>query len=225
MTEWTPVSADHCSTRGRARNPLTSISGIGAMEHNLGCYGSNGVSGRKRTHHALPNNTDETAVVQALTQTSREGFQWAQYLHRAIVTSDTSGYNYWWCAQQADNDESLIRLDGDAFEVSARLWAFASYFRFARPGSVRIGATSDVETIYVTAFVNKNGTVAIPVINRAHFAFDVTITLAGLRVSRYSEFLTDNSHNVTLVKKNERLWGFMLRATVEPRAVKTFWLE
>ena len=83
--------------------------------------------------------------------------------------------------------------------MSARLWAFASYFRFAGPGAKRIAAHSDVENVYVSAYVNQNGSVAIPIINAAHFAYDVTVDLLGLNVATATAYLTDNDHNVTIV--------------------------
>ncbi|PTB64958.1 glycoside hydrolase family 30 protein [Trichoderma citrinoviride] len=153
-----------------------------------------------------------------------EGLQWALYMHNAFVNSETSGYTHWWCAQNSNGDNALIRLDGDSYEVSARLWAFAQYFRFARPGSVRIDAISDVENVYVTAYLNKNGTVAIPVINAAHFPYDLSIDLEGIKKRKLSEYLTDNSHNVTL-QSRYKISGNNLKVTVEPRAMKTFWLE
>ncbi|EEA19700.1 hypothetical protein TMatcc_009845 [Talaromyces marneffei ATCC 18224] len=153
-----------------------------------------------------------------------EGLQWALYMHNAFTNSDTSGYNHWWCAG-GGADNVLISITGNSYEVSSRLWAFASYFRFARPGSVRIGATSSVENVYVSAYENKNGTVSIPVINAAHFPYEVTIDLKGLKVGkRVSTFLTDNSHNVTLMDQSA-LHGSVLQATVPPRAVQVFWLE
>jgi glucosylceramidase len=144
-------------------------------------------------------------------------------MHNAFVNSDTSGYTHWWCAGEA-GDNTLIMLTSTGFEVSSRLWAFAQYFRFARPGAVRVGATSDVENVYVSAYVNKNGTVAIPIINAAHFAYDVDIDLIGVRAKQASAFLTDNSHSVELVDQF-RLQGSSIKVTVEPRAMKTFWLE
>lgn len=87
---------------------------------------------------------------------------------RAVVDADKRPR---WCAQNTTGDNALIRLQYDSFFVSRRLWAFAGYFRFARPGSVRVDAQSSVEEVYVSAYVNKNGTVAIPVINAAHFQY------------------------------------------------------
>ncbi|KAI1625331.1 glucosylceramidase [Exophiala viscosa] len=152
-----------------------------------------------------------------------EGFQWALYMHNAFVNSDTSGYTHWYCAQNTTYDNALIRLDYDNYFVSARLWAFASYFRFARPGSVRIEATSSAENLYVSAYVNTNGTVAIPVVNEAHFPYTVTIDLTGINATTAAAYLTDNNHNVTLVGQMQ-IAG-TLHATVEPRAMKTFFLS
>jgi glucosylceramidase len=154
-----------------------------------------------------------------------EGFQWAIYMHNAFTRSSTSGYTHWWCAQNTTGDNALIRLNGDSYQVSARLWAFAGYFRFARPGSVRVDASSDAEDVYVSSFVNENGTVAIPVVNAAHFAQSVKVDLAGLgHLTKGSAYLSDNTHNVSLVDHFElRENGFT--AMVEPRSMKTFFLE
>ena len=145
-------------------------------------------------------------------------------MHNAFVNSDTSGYTHWWCVESGSGDNALVLLNKDSYAVSSRLWAFASFFRFARPGSIRIGATSDVENVYVSAYINKNGTVAIPVINAAHFAYNLTISLSGITAKKVSAYLTDNNHNVTLLSRCT-FSGSTLNFMVEPRAMKTFWLE
>lgn len=146
-------------------------------------------------------------------------------MHNAFTRSSTSGYTHWWCAQNTTGDNALIRLDGDSYYTSARLWAFASYFRFARPGSVRVDAISDAEDVYVSSFVNSNGTVAVPVVNAAHFAQNVMVDLSGLgALTRGSAYLTDNNHNVSLVDQFG-LQNNCFSAMVEPRSMKTFFLE
>lgn len=75
-----------------------------------------------------------------------------------------AGWLNWWCTWTSP-DAPLIVVNGTDYQVAARLWAFSGYFRFARPGAARIDSSSDVEDIYVTAWENTNGTVAIPVIN------------------------------------------------------------
>lgn len=159
-----------------------------------------------------------------ITGDDAEGFQWALYMHNAFVNSDTSGYTHWWCAQNTTGDNALIRLQYDEYFISARLWAFASYFRFARPGSVRVDAQTSVEEVYVSAYVNTNGTVSVPVINAAHFAYDLVIDLFGANVSTVTEYLTDNNHNVTMVGQYA-VNGSDYQCSVEPRAMKTFFFE
>jgi glucosylceramidase len=146
-------------------------------------------------------------------------------MHNAFTRSSTSGYTHWWCAQNTTGDNALIRLSNDSYTISARLWAFAGYFRFARPGSVRVDASSDAEDVYVSAFVNVNGTVAVPVVNAAHFARKVRVQLSGVGgVRRGGAWLTDNGHNVSEVGRVEvRGGGF--EAMVEARSLKTFFLE
>ncbi|ORY03134.1 glycoside hydrolase family 30 protein [Clohesyomyces aquaticus] len=161
-----------------------------------------------------------------------EGFQWALYMHNAFVNADTSGYLHWWCSQNssgttAGSDAVLIKLPYNSFEVSRRLWAFAGYFRFARPGSVRIDAMSSAETLYVSAFENKNGTIAIPVINAAHFERDVDIKVDGcakLGKKMATAYLADNEHNNTAVARYT-VKGGVIRASVLPRSMTTFFLE
>jgi len=120
----------------------------------------------------------------------------------------------------------LVRLANDSFEVSRRLWAFAGYFRFARPGSVRVDATSSAENVLVTAFENTNRTMAIPVINEAHFTRQVEVNLEGceLKMQRATAYLADNEHNNTMVG-SYRFNGSSFMASVPPRSMTTFFLE
>ena len=146
-------------------------------------------------------------------------------MHNAFINSDTSGYLHWRCAQNTTGDGALIRLQYDEYFVSARLWAFASYFRFARPGSVRVDAQSSApDEVYVSAYVNKNGSVAIPVINAAHFPYDLDIDLMGTNVSTVTAYLTNNGHNVTMVGTG-RVNGSTFSTRIEPRAMKTYFLQ
>lgn len=151
--------------------------------------------------------------------------------HDAFVYSDTSGYLHWWCAQNntgetAGSDAILVRLANNSFEVSRRLWAFAGYFRFARPGSVRIDATSNAENLLVTAFENVNATLAIPVINEAHFERQVQINMDGCHLQKgiATAYLADNDHNNTMVA-NYHVNGSSFLESVPARSMTTFFLE
>lgn len=151
--------------------------------------------------------------------------------HNAFVNADTSGYLHWWCSQNSTgltsgSDAVLIRLGYDSIEVSRRLYAFAGFFRFARPGSVRIDANSTAETMYVSAFENTNGTLAIPVINAAHFERQVQVNVDGcqLKMGMATAYLADNDHNNTMVG-SYHVNGSSFLASVPPRSMTTFFLE
>jgi glucosylceramidase len=151
-----------------------------------------------------------------------EGFQWAIYMHNAFK-NNVAGWSHWWCTWNG-GDAALVQVNGASYQVAARLWAFAGYFRFARPGAVRLEADTDVEDIYVTAWQNANGTIAIPVVNAAHYTYTLNIDLPGTQVNHASAYLTDNTHNVTLENQFTFTKG-RFSAQVEPRAMKTFFLE
>ena len=152
-----------------------------------------------------------------------EGFQWAIYMHNAFQ-NNVAGWSHWWCTWSG-GDASLVNVNGTSYQVAARLWAFSGYFRFARPGAVRIAADNGgVEDIYVTAWENKNGTVAIPVVNAAHYTYTVDMQLSGVTATQATAYLTDNEHNVT-ISDQYSVPGGRLTAEVEPRSMKTFFLH
>lgn len=151
-----------------------------------------------------------------------EGLQWAIYMHNAF-RNNVAGWSHWWCAWSG-GDGALVNVNGASYQVAARLWAFSGYFRFARPGAVRIDAETNVEDLYVTAWMNPNGTIAIPVVNAAHYTYTLDVQLSGSKVSHAVAYLTDNEHNVTADNEFTFKEG-RFTAQVEPRAMKTFFLD
>ncbi|KAH8801457.1 family 5 glycoside hydrolase [Xylogone sp. PMI_703] len=153
-----------------------------------------------------------------------EGFQWAAYMHNAFVNADTSAWVHWQCAENNTGDNALIRLAGDNYFVSGRLWAQAGYFRFVENGAQRIAASTSVEEVYVSAFQNPDGTIAIPILNAAQNPYTVTIDLFGSDATTAAAWLTDNKHNVTHVG-TDKIKNGSFKVTVEPRALKTYVLS
>jgi glucosylceramidase len=100
----------------------------------------------------------------------------------------------------------------------------SGYFRFARPGARRVDAQSNVQEIRVTAWQNKNGTIAIPVVNSAHYTYQLDIKLPGTHLNHAVGYLSDNSHNVSATNQYTIRNG-RLQAQIEPRAMKTFFLS
>lgn len=90
---------------------------------------------------------------------------------------------------------------------------------------MRVEAQSSApDEVFVSAYVNTNGTVAVPVVNAAHFPYELEIDVTGLNVSTATAYLTDNHHNVTMMGQ-QAISGSSFAATVEPRAMKTFFLQ
>jgi len=107
---------------------------------------------------------------------------------------------YWIGADNTTSNSALILIDGDTVEVSKRLWAFAQYSRFVKPGATRIGVASSGVAFNMTAFANADGSVAVQVINNNNSTQPVKIQ--GLPVRRHwtvSGWLTNNEHDLSRV--------------------------
>ena len=102
--------------------------------------------------------------------TTASGLAWAQNIYAGLTAAGLNAFLYWWGSStptfNGDN-ESLIQINGSTVSPSGRLWAFANYSRFVRPGAVRIGSSAPGGSLEVTAFRNRNGSVAIVVLNPA----------------------------------------------------------
>ena len=128
-----------------------------------------------------------------------DGFTWANTVFNGIVNSNLSAYIFWEGVQDRatnnNNNEKLILVDGQNYQVSKRLWAFAQ-FRIVRPGAVRVGASGGAN-VKAGAFVNKDGSVAVVLINSAAGAQSVSVALAGYPDVR--AWYTDNTHDMSAV--------------------------
>jgi O-glycosyl hydrolase len=129
--------------------------------------------------------------------TDASGLTWAQHIYTGLTAANLNAFLYWWGsttpAENGDN-EGLIEIDGSTVIPSGRLWAFAGYSRFVRPGAVRIGASTSDGSLDLTAFRNRDGSVAIVALNTATSPDPVTFTLAGTGIrdgSVATPYLTD----------------------------------
>jgi O-glycosyl hydrolase len=128
---------------------------------------------------------------------SGDGFTWANTVFNGIVNSNLSAYIFWEAVQDRatnnNNNEKLILIDGQNYEVSKRLYAFAG-FRIVRPGAVRIG-TSGGSNIKSGAFRNVDGSVAVVIINSAASAQTLGVVLPGYPLVQ--AWYTDESHSMS----------------------------
>lgn len=115
------------------------------------------------------------ALYNDLTQCN--GSSWQQYTLGAPGGKDGQGYF------------SGDGTDPDKVELTRSAKLLQQYFRYIRPGAVRIGAASDAPSLEAAAFINE-GDRYVVVINAAEAA---TFRLRGLPAGRYHRVYTTSS--------------------------------
>lgn len=164
--------------------------------------------------------------------TSASGLTWANNIYTALTQADVNGFLYWWgtttYAENGDN-EGLIMLGTPAsstaatYQASGRLWAFAAFSRFVRPGSVRLATTSSVATLDAVAFADGAKRVLV-VINNSTSSQQAQVSFAGpagRSSAMVQPYLTDASANGTAQAPiDARNRSFV--ATIPPQAVVSY---
>jgi O-glycosyl hydrolase len=127
-----------------------------------------------------------------------DGFTWANTVFNGVVNSNLSAYIFWEGVQDRatnnNNNEKLILVDGQTYQVSKRLWAFAQ-FRVVRPGAVRVGASGG-SNLKSSAFRNTDGSVAVVIINSAASAQTIGVALPGY--PDVKAWYTDNTRDMAV---------------------------
>ncbi|GAP90053.2 putative glycoside hydrolase family 30 protein [Rosellinia necatrix] len=157
-----------------------------------------------------------------------DGYTWANNIHAAVTATQVSGYLYWEGVQwpSPNTNEKMVRVDQQSpynIEVSKRLWAFANWSRFVRPGAVRVSSAggSGVKT---AAFRNVDGSVAVVVISTTASAAPVSIKLSGAPAAapaRATAWVTDASHDCAETAVSVAADG-TLSGTVAGRSITTY---
>jgi glucosylceramidase len=111
------------------------------------------------------------------------GYTWAQRIMTALTAANASAFLHWWGASASTANSGLIQLVGNTVNISARLWAFAGYSRYIRPGATRIAASTPDGNLKTAAFRNTNGSLAIVVLNASTSATTMSFTLPNTGVS------------------------------------------
>jgi O-glycosyl hydrolase len=128
------------------------------------------------------------------------GFAWAQNIYTGLTVADLGAFLYLWGASMTSltgPNTGLVYVKGNTVAASGRLWAFAGYSRFVRPGAVRIGTRTSGVGLEVSAFRNRDGSTAMVVLNSAHSAQEATFSLRGLTAAQVTPYLTDTSHDLS----------------------------
>ena len=152
------------------------------------------------------------------------GFTWAQNIYTGLTAANLDAFLYLWGASTTGltgPNTGLVEVRGSTVATSGRLWAFASYSRFIRPGAVRIGTTTSATGLDVTAFRNSNGSIAVTVLNSAHRRQVATFSLRGHSGPHVRPYLTDTSHQLS-AQSPVTVRNSAFTATLPPRSLVTF---
>ncbi len=130
------------------------------------------------------------------------GFTWAQNIYTGLTAANLGAFLYLWGANTSTTtitgpNTGLVEVKGTTVASSGRLWAFAGYGRFVRPGAVRIGTTTSDAGLEVSAFLNSDGATAVVVLNSTHSRQAVSFSLHGLGAAHVKPYLTDASEQLS----------------------------
>lgn len=146
-----------------------------------------------------------------------DGIALAQRIHDTLALADASAFLYWLGSSRGAT-AALVQIDdaNDAYRVSSRLYAFAAYSRFIRPGAVRIGVDTAREGLEVSAYRNADGTEVVEIINTS----DATVT-ASIDLVHPKAYVTDATHRLEQVAGVVAGHGPHPSVTLAPRSLTT----
>ncbi len=150
------------------------------------------------------------------------GLSWAQRLSTALSEADVNAFFYWWGAHEKDDNEGLIRLEGDSYSVSKRLWAFAGYSRFVRPRDVRLETHARDPQLKVTAFRSGGARLSVQVINTSGSDAEVEVEVRHAGVGRWVTPYLTNGLNSLSEKEPLAVRRGTFRASIPARSMVTF---
>ncbi|ASW57759.1 glycoside hydrolase [Plantactinospora sp. KBS50] len=146
-----------------------------------------------------------------------DGIALAQRIHDTLALADASAFLYWLGSSRGAT-AALVQIDdaNDAYRVSSRLYAFAAYSRFIRPGAVRIGVDTAQEGLEVSAYRNADGTQVVEIINTSDAAVTASIDLV-----HPTAYVTDATHRLEQVAGVVSGHGPHPSVTLAPRSLTT----
>ena len=127
-----------------------------------------------------------------------EAVQVSENIHNALVVGNMSAYTWWYIRRSY----GLMTEDG---KISKRGYCMAQYSKYVRPGDVRIAATeSPQKDLYISAFKNDDGQVAIVAVNKSSSEYSQQFSLgSGEKIAEVDRYRTSASENLALTDNME----------------------
>jgi O-glycosyl hydrolase len=156
--------------------------------------------------------------------TPDSGLTWAQHIYQGLTGANLSAFLFWQGADPNNGNGGLVFLQSNGTAAaSGRLWAFANYSRYIRPGAVRIGSTSSNSGVDISAYKNTDGTTAVVVLNTLSGSDTISYSTSGIggTTGTVIPFLTNGSSTVA-PQPALSLSGGAFSATVPGRSLVTY---
>ncbi|KAH6912275.1 xylanase [Coprinopsis sp. MPI-PUGE-AT-0042] len=127
-----------------------------------------------------------------------EGMTWANKLQTGIVSANLSAYIYWqgFEVNQFQAASYLVASDGTNVTPSGRLWAFAMWSRFVRPGARRLSTTGSISNVPYGAFKNTDNSISVVFTSNNGGAQSARLAFSGYEARTAQAWVTDNSRAV-----------------------------
>ena len=155
--------------------------------------------------------------------TNNSGYHWAYVIWDALVNAKVSAYLYWGLTWDNSSDNGwLVKVAGSTYEVPKRVWAFANYSRFIRPGATRIDATTGNSNLKVSAYKNTDGSYAIVALNAATTDESTSFTLQNVAAGSSAVPYLTNETNSTAQQTGIAISGGAFSATIPARSLVTY---
>jgi O-glycosyl hydrolase len=145
----------------------------------------------------------------------------AQHLHNALVYGQVSAWlNFQLYKTPGGNVSGLIADDGTPY---TKFYALKQYYRYVRPGAIRINSVSDDTDIMVTTFKHQNNNdFTIVVINR-----DTSDKIVSFNMSNLKPVLNLNSYRSSVTENSVSLGSISVSAnsfvyTLPSASITTF---
>ncbi len=156
--------------------------------------------------------------------TADSGPTWAQHIYQGLTGANLGAFLFWQGADPNNGNGGLVFLQSNGTAAaSGRLWAFANYSRYIRPGAVRIGSTSSSGGVDISAYKNTDGTTPVVVLNTLSSSDTIGYSTSGIggTSGTVTPFLTNGSSNVA-AQPAISLSGGAFSATIPARSLVTY---
>lgn len=147
-----------------------------------------------------------------------DGLAVAQHISDTLSKADASAYLFWLGGSRGSTS-AMLQIDdtNGTYKVSKRLYAFAAFSRYIRPGATRIGVDSSVQDLKASAYSNADGSKVVQLINTSTREITTEIDLKGTSAA----YLTDKTHNVEPVEGIAKPKSGKTKLVLPPRSLVT----